>query len=748
MQTRLRSALSHALLSFLFALGMALTALSVSGLPGNGGWAALLLAGLSAALAAAGLNRKAAMITGCACAAGAVVWVALGGWRICAEVTTALLLRLSGLPTALPLVQTPFTAILCVLCAGMSWFVTQRSAGAYPALILLALTAALLWLGNAPDAAPCLLPAVLACVTLLLRAGDEATSTWHVLPLSAAVTALAALCLLLGGLTSPPMKDFADTVRQRIYDTLFFTQPRDVFTLATEGYYPQGMSQLGGPATPREDPVMAVITPRKAYLRGVVKNVYTGRVWLDDIGGRRYLYSASQFDDIRSQTFDHGLPLLDAEMDSSLLTPQLLQVRMLRDSASTMFVPQRLKALSPEGDLIAYFNRSSEVFATANLQLGDVWTAEAALFTSMDRGVETLVLAADGPDPNWDAVCDTYLQLPEHLQAEVYDIAAKATYGADSDYAKAIALQSYLASHYTYNLDVPEQNPSHDFVSTFLLETKEGYCTYFASAMTVLCRMAGLPARYVEGYVAYPDETGLAYVTGREGHAWTEVYFRNFGWVTFDATPTSVEYTGVDPDDLPGDSTDEPEASPEPSEEPTTTPEPSEEPASTPEPTPDPVGAATSRPPDQEDAPSDGGDSPASAAFPWWMVWVVILAAAGRWVLTLPQVQVLYRKNEFARWMVWVTASHDALARLSLTRSKEESPAAFLRRAAKSGLVRTPLRELEAAENLMFYGHAAPYQEETAQARQVFRSLYSELKPTRKALFHLMRWAGRNAFTQ
>lgn len=744
MHTRLRSALSHALLSYLFALGMALTALGVTGLLGDGWLAAGLLAGLSLACGLASLDRRIALGLSGLGGAGALLWLLLGGASLCGEVLTALILHLSGLPTALPLVHEAFTVILCVLCAAMSWFVTQRSAGAYPALILLVLTAALLWLGNHPGAALCLLPAVLSAVTLLLRAGDESTSTWHVLPLSAAVTGLAALCLLLGGLTSAPMKDFADTVRQRIYDTLFFTQPRDVFTLATEGYYPQGMSQLGGPATPREEPVMAVITPRKAYLRGVVKNVYTGRVWLDDIGGRRYLFSASQFDDIRSQTFDQNLPLLDAGMDSALLAPQLLQVRMLRDSASTMFVPQRLQALSPEGDLIAYFNRSSEVFATANLVLGDVWTAEAALFTSMDRGVESLVLAADGPDARWEEVCDTYLQLPEHLQAEVYDIAQKATYGADSDYAKALALQSYLAANYAYNLDVPEQNPSQDFVSTFLLETKEGYCTYFASAMTVLCRMSGLPARYVEGYVAYPDETGLAYVTGREGHAWTEVYFRGFGWVTFDATPTSADYTGYSPDDMPGDAPEEPESSPEPSEEPTATPSPTADPQTAPTPTPAPDAA----PPPEADPSGEGASPEEGKAFPWWLVWVLLMIAAGRLTFTLPGVQVLLKKTEFARWMVWVTASHDALARMGFTRGKEESPAAFLRRAAKSGRIRTSLTDLQSAENLMFYGHAAPYAEETAQVRQTFRRLYQELNPGQKALFHMMRWAGRTSFSK
>ncbi len=742
---KLKSALSHVILAYLFSLGMALTALSVTGLMGQGTLAAALLAGLSIVIGGASLHRQVALVTGCASAVGAVLWVILGGWQTCAETFSALILHLSGLPTALPMVAGSFTVLLCVVCLAASCFVTQRSAGAYPALVLLVLLAVLLWLGNYPHAAVYLLPAVFAVVTLILRAGDESTSTWRVMPLSALVTGVAAVCILGGGLVSRPMKDFADDVRQRIYDTFFYTQPRDVFTLATEGYYPQGMSQLGGPATPREEPVMAVITPKKAYLRGVVKNVYTGRVWLDDIGGRRYLYSASQFDDIRQAAFDTDLPLLDASVDTSLLAAKTVQVRMLRPSASTLFVPQRLRALTPEGSLIPYFNRSSEVFATANLTTGNVWTAEAPLFTSMDRGVERLVSAADGYDARYDDICDTYLQLHDQIDERVYAIAREVTADVPTAYGKAIALQSYLAANYAYNLDVPEQNPNHDFVSSFLIETKEGYCTYFASAMTVLCRMAGLPARYVEGYVAYPDGEGLAVVTGREGHAWTEVYFRNFGWVTFDATPTSAEYTEYDPETNPEtnpdadtpDGPDTPESSPEPSEEPTATPEPPSAPEDTSAP-----GEGNADQPTPETGVTEAGSS-----FPWWLIWLVLLAAIARLTWTQPVLQAMRGKNEFARWLVWTQACHDVLARQGFRREKSESPKGFFRRVMSSGYP-VPLQALCDAENLMFYGHAAPYQEETRQARAIFLKLYKGLKPGQKALFHLIRMGKNRAFTK
>lgn len=733
-------------MAYLLSLGMALTLLGVTGLLQHGWLAAMVLLGLTAAFSAASLNRRVALCAGCVALFAGAVWLLIGGAGAIAEASRALILHMSGLTTALPMVGASFTVIACVLCAAAAWFVTQRSAGAYPALILLVLIAVLLWLGDLADVLLCLLPAALACVTLLLRAGDEHTSTLRVLPLAALVTGIAFAGAAAGGAVSPTLKKTADDIRQRIYDTFFYTQPRDVFTLATEGYYPQGLSQLGGPAEPHDQSVMAVITPRKTYLRGVVKNIYTGRTWLDDIGGRRYLWSSSRFDELRTAAFDLDLPTLDGTTDSTLLTPRMLQVRMLRDSASTMFVPQRLRLLTEEGRLMPYFNGSSEVFATSNLKLGDVWTMEAALFTSEDAGLAALVEAASSaPDDRWKTVCDTYLQLHEQIDQRVYDMAAQMTAQAATPYQKALALQRYLSSNYAYDLNVPEQPSNQDFVSTFLVETKRGYCTYFASAMTVMCRMAGLPARYVEGYVAYPDAEGLALVTGKEGHAWTEVYFRGFGWVTFDATPVSVEYAELPPED-PSTGEEQPDDPPEPTQSPEPTPDPTAQPEDMPTPTPKPEDSLEEQPVPSEQPDYTPGDSdtealaPSSSSGPR-ALWVLLALAlvALRVILVQPDVQAKRRKTEFRRWLVYVQATHDALRRRGLIRDKAETPAAFVARAARSGLDRASLQQLAGAENLMFYGHAAPYAEETAQARDAFRAVYGRLTTWQKLLFQLQR---------
>ncbi|MBR6668634.1 MAG: hypothetical protein IKL25_09780 [Clostridia bacterium] len=737
MHAKFRAAVSHGLLAYLMSLGLVLTLLGATGLLRHGWLAAGTLLVLTSGITVVTLNRKVLLGAGCAVLFVALVWLMIGGAGVMGEVFQALILHMSGLTTALPMVGAPFAVLACVVCAAVSWFITHRSAGAYPALILLMLIAVLLWLGNMADSLICLAPAAFACVTLLLRAGDERTSTLHVLPLAAAVTAIAFAGVLAGGAVFQPLKQAADDLRQRIYDTFFYTQPRDVFTLASEGYYPQGISQLGGPAKPHETPVMRVVTPRRTYLRGVIKNVYTGRVWLDDIGGRRYLMSAPRFEKLRTAAFDQDLPLLDGAQDAALLAPQQVRVQMLQDSASTIFVPQRLRQLTPEGELVPYFNGSSEVFATSNLVSGNAWTAEAPLFTAHDPGLAALVTRAGAaPDPRWQQMCDTYLQLPEHLQPEIFEMAQEAIQGADSPYEQAVALQRFLASGYTYNLDVPEQNPEQDFVSTFLLINREGYCTHFASAMTVLCRMVGLPARYVEGYVAYPDSTGVAVVTGKEGHAWTEVYFRGFGWVTFDATPINVTYAPPPPDGGSADDSSEPEQTPEPEAAPTATPEPSEEPEASPEQTPQP-----SEEPREQPGKSEQETPTSTAGTPW--LWLLALLAALllvlRVVLVQPDVQARISQTAFGRWMAYTQAAHDALHQMGFSREKSETPATLFVRADASGRLPLSLQKMAEAQSLMFYGHAEPYAEEIAQARDVFRGLYSAMIPRQKMLFQLRR---------
>lgn len=112
-----------------------------------------------------------------------------------------------------------------------------------------------------------------------------------------------------------------------------------------------------------------------------------------------------------------------------------------------------------------------------------------------------------------------------------------AQFNSTLQYNMADKICRYLQDNYTYSLTPKHPEQDADFVEDFLFMQKEGYCVYFATAMTILARCAGLPARYVEGYRV--DATGTTRVLSSNAHAWCEVFIHQVGWVPFDAVAPS-----------------------------------------------------------------------------------------------------------------------------------------------------------------------------------------------------------------
>jgi transglutaminase-like putative cysteine protease len=160
-----------------------------------------------------------------------------------------------------------------------------------------------------------------------------------------------------------------------------------------------------------------------------------------------------------------------------------------------------------------------------------VYTAEADT-----RNPELLVRNSNSRD--YPArVLQLYLPLP-HLDPRVAGLARRITAPADSNYARARAIESYLKNTFGYTLDLPTA-PVADPVSHFLFERRKGHCEYFASSMTVMLRTLGIPARVVNGFRAgtFNDLSGSYIVREKDAHSWVEAYFPEYGWVAFDPTP-------------------------------------------------------------------------------------------------------------------------------------------------------------------------------------------------------------------
>lgn len=130
-----------------------------------------------------------------------------------------------------------------------------------------------------------------------------------------------------------------------------------------------------------------------------------------------------------------------------------------------------------------------------------------------------------------------YLQLPP-LPARVHALADSLTRGLETQYDRAIAVQRWLESEFSYTLELPP-TAEQATLEHFLFERRAGHCEYFSTAMAVLLRAVGIPTRNVNGLLGGEwNEFGqYVAVTQNEAHSWVEVWFSGMGWVAFDPTP-------------------------------------------------------------------------------------------------------------------------------------------------------------------------------------------------------------------
>jgi multisubunit Na+/H+ antiporter MnhB subunit len=137
--------------------------------------------------------------------------------------------------------------------------------------------------------------------------------------------------------------------------------------------------------------------------------------------------------------------------------------------------------------------------------------------------------------PGW--LISRYMSLPETVPENVLTLARDLTATQTNPFDRAVAIENYLRQ-FPYNLNVSTGPAGADIVEYFLFNLQEGYCDYYASAMVVLARAAGMPARYVVGYIGeHYDESLDAYViTADQAHAWAEIYFPEYGWIQFEPT--------------------------------------------------------------------------------------------------------------------------------------------------------------------------------------------------------------------
>lgn len=124
--------------------------------------------------------------------------------------------------------------------------------------------------------------------------------------------------------------------------------------------------------------------------------------------------------------------------------------------------------------------------------------------------------------------------------AGLYEKAEQVAGGARSPYAAAVALERWFryGGGFTYDQHPPAPPAGVPALEDFVVHTKRGYCQHFAGAMALMLRYLGIPSRVVVGFTSGQYNSGQWVVSDRDAHMWVEVWFRGWGWVPFDPTPS------------------------------------------------------------------------------------------------------------------------------------------------------------------------------------------------------------------
>ncbi|MFZ5917267.1 MAG: transglutaminase TgpA family protein [Chloroflexota bacterium] len=330
---------------------------------------------------------------------------------------------------------------------------------------------------------------------------------------------------------SEPWEQVQDTWNRLFFSSRYYgrSQPAAFGTSMTLG----GAVQLGTQV------VMDVASPAGRYWRATIYDEYTGSGWLNN---------------------DDEMAYLEA-FDANFLTPQF-DMRRVITQTYTVYQPGRQQLLAAAEPLgvslptkvrhstvqgrLPGERRQQDLFNVSMISSrAPLESGQSYLVISAMSAVDEASLRAAGAEyPVW--VTARYLQLPALLPQRVRNLAQEITRDATNAYDMASALEAYLRQ-IPYNQVIPPPPSDQDLVDWFLFDLREGYCDYYSSALVVMARAVGIPARVAVGYGRgeYNSESKTYRVRDNNAHAWAEVYFPGYGWIEFE--PTAAEPVIVRP---------------------------------------------------------------------------------------------------------------------------------------------------------------------------------------------------------
>ncbi|NDJ76301.1 MAG: hypothetical protein GYB65_08570 [Chloroflexi bacterium] len=312
--------------------------------------------------------------------------------------------------------------------------------------------------------------------------------------------------------------------------------------IATTDYYGGETLKLGGPVQLGAGEVMIVEAPYgpRYYWRSTVFDIYDfrAREWDHSDAARSVL----AYNDSGALQLNIGSTVPGARREVEQTFEMVMPVSPLVYAAPQpvylgLPVEVELRCIEEAGTGCVNENRPSDISVTRarrTLREGDTYTVVSSI--SVAQAADLRLASQDYPD--W--VEGLYLQGRDQLSIRIQQLAAQivANAGAVTPYDKAKAIERWLRVNITYNesIDVPPSDG--DVLEWFLFERQEGYCNYYATAMVMMLRSQGIPARMAAGFAQghWDSERGVFEVREGDAHTWVEVYFPGYGWVEFEPT--------------------------------------------------------------------------------------------------------------------------------------------------------------------------------------------------------------------
>lgn len=332
----------------------------------------------------------------------------------------------------------------------------------------------------------------------------------------------------------------------------------DPFNISMSGYN-NSDSILGGNIVMNEEEVFFAVGDGPIYLRGNVKTDYLGDRWSKEF---------QEYEPVSSIT-EEKIRYYEGAAGGQALS--VLEIRPIREMTSNLFSSIYTRDIAFSNNLaLLYYDSEFDLF-TSNKTVNNNYFITYFDEEQISSGL-SVYQSQTVKGENYFAQYGEYLSVSETVSQRTRDLVAGLVNDSMSDHEKASVLTEYLKTSYAYTLTPGDLPEGSDFVDHFLFENQVGYCVHFGTALTVMLRIAGVPARYVEGFKMSEEiQDGRYVVRNSDAHAWTEVLIDdgNGIWKIFDATGTPRELIFDDePEEVDEEEVETPSETPEDEENP------------------------------------------------------------------------------------------------------------------------------------------------------------------------------------